>query len=536
MAISFSKIHINYISTAPIFEIITSPNSLTEPFNMLKNIQNYSDWYKKIFVQTYLINKDGGNSNVKYPYIKKLGRFLPVSGYETRNIPLYRGAGGNINLVVKRGRWMLPQKLLTNWKLYIVPEIIKKFNISDYSIKPQIHLYPFGMASYQFKTYFEFKSAIQIDELIEFLKTFEENLSITTQEKKFTPIELNKELHKQILQNILKQQVDPLDHVFSNMHRIITINKMNGEIHPRKNKKELFGIIDRTANWSRMNDEFVNDKVRYWIDGIFRGQFFLFDPSSSIILPLDVADCPKFHGYVRKRMRRHFSSLIEFATIQSQFSKLVTQEIQELLESAKNSEEKKMELKELVKRLNDIGWIRTDWEWELQGGHRKFYNKIIARMGLEKNLKNTNEKLKEAEKFLYPDKKMVEIKIDGQGNVVTVGDNNVITVMNQKFKGTDKEEIGKEIALLRGEIQSLLIDDKIKKRLSRTTENLEDEVLDSKPDAESIADQLKTIKEDLEKTGIEVSKSSSLGEKLKKIGMNIAKFAPKIIPIISAFL
>jgi hypothetical protein len=146
------------------------------------------------------------------------------------------------------------------------------------------------------------------------------------------------------------------------------------------------------------------------------------------------------------------------------------------------------------------------------------------------------EKYKIIVRELVFEQKVNNFNITGDGNVVTIGNNNTVTTINQRFQGTGKEELGKAIALLRAEILNINLSANAKNRLVRTTENLEEEALDTQPDVEAIAEELKSVKQELERNGIQYDANKEWGQKLKEIAKGVAKFAPKILPLIAAFL
>lgn len=534
----FKKIHLNCTIAAPIIEIITKPNSLTTPFSMFKDIDNYVDWYKKKFSQTYLWNvKKSQKIPLQFPFVKKLGQFVPISAYEVRNLPLLRSSGKGISLVSKNNRWMLPLRMFPNWKINIERQELETNSENwDISCHPLINLYPFGMVFYQIRFSLKFPTGLDIMEFIKIISIIKEKKILSREKEKYDVLGIIKEFHRYLLNDIIKEKPDKSDFNYSNMHRIMTINSFEGKIDPVTNQKELFGIIEVDTIWDKFRQNYIENKVKNYIEGKFQNQFFLFNSSSTIFYPSDPAEKSQYNGYIRRRIRRHYSSLIEFCTIQSQFVKMMRRELQTLYEQADSSNEKRDQLEYLIGRLNDIGWIKSNYYWNLVGKQKEFFEKVGTSIGLDRNLDEILRKVNQVKEFLNPQKNMTAITITGEGNVVNTGNNNTITILNQKFKGTDKEELGKAIALLRGEIMQLNLTDKVKNRLRRNTENLEDETLDTKPDSETIANELNSVKDDLEKNGITYDKNTGWGQRLKEIAEGIVKFVPTILPLVTTLL
>jgi len=132
---------------------------------------------------------------------------------------------------------------------------------------------------------------------------------------------------------------------------------------------------------------------------------------------------------------------------------------------------------------------------------------------------------------------MSNLRIDGNGNVVNIASpNTVITNINQKFNGTDKEELGKSLGLLKATILELPIPEKIKSRTDRIVSNIEDEVLDAEPNLESIVEDLKSIKQVIKDNNQNFENDKGWGQKFVQV-ISVAKdVLPGIIPLVTSLL
>jgi hypothetical protein len=177
----FLKIHINYLTAAPILEILLEPEAVANPFSFYSSMESYIAYYRQAFLQSYRLRKGGEvGGKLRYPFVKGLGELLPLAGHEVKNLPLFRALGGNVSYVLgslKSEGGMLPMKLFPNWKIGLDPNIHEDYELlTKFNCSPLVRIYPYGIASYQIKTSLVSERGIDLEKLITLMRSITDHI------------------------------------------------------------------------------------------------------------------------------------------------------------------------------------------------------------------------------------------------------------------------------------------------------------------------------------------------------------------------
>jgi hypothetical protein len=397
----FLKIHINYLTAAPILEILLEPEAVANPFSFYSSMESYIAYYRQAFLQSYRLRKGGEvGGKLRYPFVKGLGELLPLAGHEVKNLPLFRALGGNVSYVLgslKSEGGMLPMKLFPNWKIGLDPNIHEDYELlTKFNCSPLVRIYPYGIASYQIKTSLVSERGIDLEKLITLMRSITDQPLFATHRGKFNASSLARRFHEIILSDFLIQAHRREDLAFSPIHRIVTISSIDGKLSPDSNRKELAAMVGLEPRWSRLSKSYVEKHLGRSFEGLYEDQFFFFHPSCAIIYPSSPAEKPEFDSYVKRCLRSNFSSIVETATLQSQLASALGQPLRGLLDEAPYSLERKAELQVLLDRIRGAEWLLNgSWALRLKGAHEDFFHVVEEMIGLEGRAEKALNTLKE---------------------------------------------------------------------------------------------------------------------------------------------
>jgi len=392
----FKKIHVNYVTTAPIVELLLKPNMIASPFSFLKNLKSYTDLYRKSFFHLHTIrNEKNPKGKIRNIYIKGLGKLEPIAGHELKNSPLYKAKGGNISHILgKRGAGIrtLPMKSFSNWRITLESNLLEKDE--KFTCSPLVKIYPFGLVSYQVRIFLASKTGIDVKRFISLMKNIQELKVLDASGNKYSALSLIKKFHDTILENVITSGRMREDRIFSPVHRVVDISVMDGRLSTAKNDKELAAIIGLKQQWERLSTSYVEKYLGHFILGDYEGHFIFFHPLCTLIYAPNPALDPMYDSYIGKCIRNNYTSIVEMATLQSHFSQVLRRPLLSRLEKPPITLEGKEKLQTWLDELT------TGYDWMLQpeyfprlfkGAYEEFFDIIQESIGLERR---TAENLK----------------------------------------------------------------------------------------------------------------------------------------------
>ena len=410
-----SEINVNYLNVAPISEIFFEPEAIAKPFSFFTDFDKYFELYERSFLDLYRVRtKVTKSKTVRFRFIKSLGELRPLGGHEVKTLPRFREVGGKMKTVLARSRTiypLLPMKIVPNWRISVNQQAFSYLGaFKKARCYPLIKIYPLGTVSYQTRFYFAFEQGINLSDLIFLLEQIDNKKVLITNKGEFSAKSLVVKFHEKLLKDFVAGKPVPDDITFSQTHRILTLKKIEGDLSVDSNRNELVGLAELEPRWESLATKHVEKRLGKrrtgGYDGVLSGkyneQFFTILPSCTIIYPINPwkyeRDRAKFDSIVKKIIRTNFTSIIEAATLQSQFVKTLDNYLMNALKEPKYTQTRKTQIRSQLGRIEridmflDSGYLA---KW-LKGGHEDFFHKIEKRIGLKRRL---NESLKKLNKL-----------------------------------------------------------------------------------------------------------------------------------------
>jgi len=304
--------------------------------------------------------------------------------------------GGNISYVLgylKQQRGMIPMKLNPNWKIRLAADTREKGHLlkdsRGFSCSPLIKIYPFGIVTYQIRVYLRAEEPLNLDSLISLMKDIQKNSVLTAIHKgKFSAMSLTEEFHSIVLGNIVKDKCIKEDYDKKSLHRILTINEMENGVNLLTKKRELAAINRLESSWGELTNSYVERNAGKGFVGKWNGQFFNYHPACTILgCHIVKSDKPEWESFLKKCLRRNFTSVVEATTVQSKFANACRKRIERLRRDSDGSKEKGTE-PPLLSKIKQGEWIleKRSYSQHFHNEHQTFYRIIDKTIGLEKKL------------------------------------------------------------------------------------------------------------------------------------------------------
>ncbi|MFX0116459.1 MAG: hypothetical protein ACFFB3_18055 [Candidatus Hodarchaeota archaeon] len=393
-----SKVHLNYVTSAPILEFLIEPKAVHPIYSFFTNLDDYVERYRTIFLQSHR-RRIGRNTVVRQrsPFLKGLGQLETLSGHEVRNLPMFRSMGGNISYVLgylKQQRGMIPMKLLPKWKIRLAANTREKGHLlkdsHGFSCNPLIKIYPFGIVTYQIRVYLRSEEPLSIDSLISLMKDIQENPILNAINKgKFSATSLTEEFHSIVLSNIVKDKCTKEDYEKKTLHRILTINEMENGANFLSKKRELAAMNRLEFSWEELTDSYAEKNAGKGFVGKWNGQFFNYHPACTILgCHVVKFKKPEWESFLKKCLRKNFTSIVEATTVQSKFADACRKRIERLRRNSAGSKEEGVE-SPLLSKIKHGEWLleRRLYSQHFHNEHQVLYKIIDETTGLEKKLK-----------------------------------------------------------------------------------------------------------------------------------------------------
>ncbi len=385
------KVHVNFLTVSPLLEILFKPNLLDGHFAFLSNKEDYANVYKKAFFDA----RKRDNTNVKIsstmlPFVRSLGQLKPLAGHEIKNSPLYRAGfkNGNLHRLLDPNEpalYLLPLKLIPNWRFSIDNQAAIKYGLTKFRCKPLAKIYPLGMASYQMRLSFLFENGIDIEQFVDLASNLKDARIMRRHGKPVDPDLVIQMMHKTLLSGLVKDAWLAEDISVQKTHRIITIGDVDGSIEQQTNRKELAALIGLANGISTLSDSFVSSHIGASFEGVRTGQFIMFHPKATILNPVDIKlRNPKYKSYVMKCMRSNFTSVVEIATLIKNFSTAVQSLSQKLIGNPDLFGVQRDTLATTVEKLL-LSRLFDRHLLDFTGGHNMLYQIVDEKIGISKS-------------------------------------------------------------------------------------------------------------------------------------------------------
>lgn len=386
----FRDVHLTALSAQSIATVVRDSKRLSKPFQFLATPSAWSLLYQDMFWHQYRlrIGRDPAAPTQprrppRFPFVRGVGRLVPLAGHEIRNQPPYGDWGADMQHLAYY--WVLPLEIRPNRRVRIHSNYIKKFKPSELRCKLLLKLYPRGGISCQLRVHFRSKNGIDLRGVVELLKVITDKPALAVGSKTYDLRRLMAELFSKVVGDLSADAISIQPADIHAIHRIVTLNETVPSIDPQLMRAELAGLIGLDAGGAALSDSFIQKYAGKVLEGKFKGQFLVFHPESTLIHLTEIpgesgpAQSPGHIDYVRSCLRENVTSVLDFALIENVIAEDLRSAVRQAIEVRDPSFDQIQELKELVERYRVLVSIfdpneKLFWGKRVHGIHRTLLN------------------------------------------------------------------------------------------------------------------------------------------------------------------